>query len=80
MRRYRRYGGHAGTGARFDDYGEIEARFDSLGTCGHEIKRGQRIGYARRTRETQCPDCWAKWCAENAEADAIESGYSPCPW
>lgn len=75
---YRSYG--RGRGARFDDYREIEARFDSTGTCGHKIKRGQRIGYAPRFRKTQCAACWARWVAENAEADAIEAGYAPCPW
>ena len=66
--------------ARFNDYREITARFDSTGACGHPIRKGDRIGWARRTRETRCTACWDTWCAENAEADAIESGYMPTVW
>ena len=79
MRRYRRSYGASGT-PRFTDYREIEARFDSMGSCGHAIKQGERIGYAPRHRQTQCAACWARWCAENAEADALEAGYGACPW
>ncbi len=66
--------------ARFNDYREITARFDSTGTCGHPIRKGDRIGWAMRFRETHCTACWDRWCAENAEADAIESGYMPTVW
>jgi len=75
-RRYRRYGTTGGA-ARFNEYRAIDARFDSQGTCGHAIRKGERIGYAPRTRVTQCADCWSRWVAENAEADAIERGYTP---
>lgn len=61
---------------RFDNYREITAKFDSLGKCGHQIKRGDRIGY-HRTHGCQCADCWARWSAENAEAAQYEAsnGY-----
>ena len=62
---------------RFDKYTEIAARFDSTGSCGHAIKRGDRIGWNKRAHKTQCAACWARWCAENHEADIIESGYGP---
>ncbi len=61
--------------ARFPDFREINARFDSDGTCGHRITKGERIGYAPRFRETQCEACWTRWCAENAEADMLEGRY-----
>ncbi len=62
---------------RFDSYREIQARFDSTGSCGHPIKRGDVIGWNKRVRKTQCAACWARWVAENREADQIESGYGP---
>ncbi|UCC32309.1 MAG: hypothetical protein JSU86_08505 [Phycisphaerales bacterium] len=76
---YRNYRG-GGSADRFDNYREIEARFDSTGTCGHEISKGDVIGWHPKLRKTQCTTCWGKWVAENQEADAIESGYMPCPW
>jgi hypothetical protein len=66
--------------ARFSDYFEITARFDSTGSCGHAIHKGDRIGWARRNRETQCPECWTRWVAENAEADAMERGTFGTCW
>ena len=65
---------------RFTYYREIEARFDSTGACGHAIKRGDRIGWNKRAKRTQCAACWARWVDENREADAIESGYMPSCW
>ena len=67
---------------RFNSYRGISAKFDSIATCGHPVKAGDAIGFAPSRRrgaksETQCADCWAKWQAENAEADAIEAGYMP---
>jgi hypothetical protein len=62
-------------GDRFPYYREIAARFDSTGSCGHEIRKGERIGWNPRVKKTQCAACWAQWTAENAEADAIERGY-----
>lgn len=63
---------------RFDNYRTIQARFNSTGGCGHEIIQGQTIGYNGRLKRTMCPDCWAKWCTENAEAQAYEEQYSYC--
>jgi hypothetical protein len=60
-------------GPRFYDYREIGARFDSTGACGHPVKKGDTVGYNRRGG-VQCTDCWRRWCAENAEADAFERG------
>ena len=59
---------------RFNDHREIAARFDSVGSCGHDIKKGDTIGYARRGRDvhTNCPACWSAWVAENQEADMYE--------
>lgn len=75
---------------RFDRYVEIKAKFNSMSTdCGmlnngggHEIKAGEIIGYARvgRNSHTHCAACWARWKAENEEADAIEAGYINSPW
>jgi hypothetical protein len=64
---------------RFDNYRDITARFDSTGNCGHPIKKGDRIGYSKR-HGCKCADCWSKWSAENAEADAMERGYLPSCW
>ena len=57
---------------RFDNYREIAARFASTGTCGHEIKKGDPIGWHSGLKKTHCTDCWRRWCAENAEADMAE--------
>lgn len=57
---------------RFQNYISIAARFDSTGTCGHPIKRGDPIGYNRVLRRTSCRDCWATWVFENQQADAME--------
>lgn len=67
---------------RFNDYREITAKFDSTGSCGHPIKTGDVIGWARRHRQshTQCSECWSRWVAENREADAIEAGYMNSCW
>ena len=62
-------------GPRFSKYRSITAKFSSVGTCGHEIKTGDCIGYARLGRDgfTQCADCWGSWQAENDEADRLEA-------
>ena len=72
---YRRNYGYSRNDDRFCNYAEISARFDSTGTCGHEIKAGDRIGWHRGLKKTQCVGCWARWCAENAEADQMEGCY-----
>ena len=65
---------------RFNNFREIVARFASTGKCGHAIKKGDVIGWNPRTKSVYCTDCWAKWVAENREADAIEAGYMNSPW
>ncbi len=55
-------------------YREIDARFASEGTCGHAIGNGDRIGWHAGLKKTQCADCWRRWVAENAEAEAMERG------
>lgn len=67
------------TADRFDNYREITAKFDSIGKCGHEIKKGDRIGWNKH-HGCRCSSCWSRWVAENREADAIESGYMPSVW
>ena len=62
---------------RFSNYTEMAARFDSVGACGHAIKTGDRIGWNRRVRKAQCAACWARWVAENHEADILESRFEP---
>ena len=65
---------------RFDNYREIQARFNSIGNCGHAIKKGEIIGYNSRNKKCQCANCWSRWVVENREADAIEAGYMPQVW
>ncbi len=62
------------TADRFDNYREIDARFASTGSCGHPIAKGDRIGWHRSLKKTQCAACWTRWVAENAEADMLERG------
>ena len=38
----------------------ITAKFNSLGTCKHSIKKGDRIGWHPRTHRTVCTDCLQK--------------------
>jgi hypothetical protein len=59
---------------RFYNYREIEAQFASTGACGHEIVRGDRIGWHPKLRKARCAARWRRWVAENAEADAMERG------
>ncbi len=68
-RRSYRNNGHAD---RFDNYREIEARFASTGSCGHEIAKCDPIGWHPKLKKTQCAACWQRWCAENAEAEMAE--------
>lgn len=63
---------------RFDNHREITAKFDSTGACGHPIKKGDRIGWNRR-QGAHCSGCWARWVAENREAEAVERGYINSP-
>lgn len=49
----------------FRHYRDLVARFDSTGTCGHQIKKGDAIGYSKLGRwdmgQTQCAGCWEAW-------------------
>ena len=65
---------------RFDNYTEITAKYDSTGSCGHEIKKGERIGYNGRLRKTQCAECWRKWAYENLSAQAYEDTGFDCAY
>jgi len=65
---------------RFDNYRDIAARFDSTGSCGHSIRKGDPIGWHPKLKKTQCKECWRKWCAENAEAESMERGELPMCW
>jgi hypothetical protein len=60
---------------RFENYREITAKFDSKGSCGHAIKRGDVIGW-HKTHGAKCPDCWSTWSAENAAAAQDEAMYA----
>jgi hypothetical protein len=72
-----RYHYYFDTADRFANYREIRARHASTGACGHAIHKGELIGWNPRVSKAQCAACWARWAAENAEADAIERGYMP---
>jgi len=67
--------GYSRSADGFSNYREIEARFNSTGTCGHEIHKGDRIGWHPKLKKTQCADCWARWVDENAETDIQEREY-----
>jgi hypothetical protein len=60
---------------RFDNYRELVSRFASTGKCGHEIKKGDVIGWHRK-HGAQCAACWARWRSENAEAAQQESQFN----
>jgi len=76
----RRYGRLRLPADRFDNYRTITARFDSMGSCGHPIKAGDRIGYNPRVHKALCAECWRVWQAENAEADRLEANPGTCCW
>ena len=42
-------------------------------SCGHAVKKGDQIGYARK--HVQCAECWRKWVSENAYCDILEARY-----
>lgn len=56
---------------RFCNYRELVSRYNSVGQCGHAIKKGDVIGWHRK-HGAQCASCWSRWSAENAEADRLE--------
>ena len=62
---------------RFDNYRDLVAKFDSIGACGHPVKKGDEVGYNPRLKRVRCATCWAKWCAENDEARTYEESL---PW
>ena len=76
---YRRINRQLKTADRFDNYREISAKFNSTGTCGHQIKKGDQIGY-NRNHGCRCASCWSTWKAENREADMVERGEMSCVW
>jgi hypothetical protein len=63
---------------RFCEYREIKAVFNKIATCGHEIRKGDYVGFAWKNDRayTRCADCWYNWVSENAEADILERTYS----
>ena len=65
---------------RYDRLHEITARFNSQNCINgqHQIRQGDKIGYARRGRQSFvcCTDCWRQWEAENAAADFDEMRYA----
>jgi len=63
-------------GNYYSNYRSITAKFNSRGKCGHDIRKGDTIGWNRKYG-AQCSGCWRKWQAENAEADLMESGQMP---
>ena len=62
----------------FYNYRGIQARFNSIGSCGHEIKVSDSIGYHPGLKKAVCTSCWLKWCEENREAAQWEADYSYC--
>ena len=67
---------------RFDNFRQIQAKFPSTGVCGHEIKKGDTIGWYKRHGVSQayCAECWTKWVAENRAAEAYERTGSDCAY
>lgn len=61
---YRRRNGYGRNEDRFDNYRELDARYPSTGTCGHDIRKGDRIGWHPGLKKTQCADCWDSWREE----------------
>ena len=55
----------------FENYTEIEARFDSIGRCDHEIATGNRVGWHPERHITICTRCWDYLRAMN-ETKSIE--------
>ena len=60
--------------ARFNDFRELVSKFNSVGKCGHEIKKGDTIGWYKHGG-TYCNQCWEKWKAEvrSEEFDAANN-------
>ncbi len=62
---------------RFSNYREITARRADTGACGHAIKPDDVIGWHSARKIARCAECWRKWAAENADADAYERSIEP---
>lgn len=69
---YPRYRRTRGAADLFENYREIEATYPSSASCGHDVFKGDRIGWHPGLKKAKCAACWAAWVAENAEADALE--------
>ena len=65
---------------RFDNYRTIIAKYNSIGFCGHEIKKGDEAGYNPSLQKVRCSACWHKWAAENREAQAYEDTGFDCSY
>ena len=64
----------------YNHYREIPAKFDSQGTCGHAIRKGDTIGYSPAKyrgdkAETQCAECWRKWTNDVINEREYCNGY-----
>lgn len=53
----------------------IQAKFDSTGTCGHPIKKGDRIGWDKYKRLTICKECTEQHERDTAAADFDQMVY-----
>lgn len=67
----------------YNQYQTIQARFDSQGTCGHAIRKGDPIGYSpKRNRsdsaETQCAECWRAWTNDVVNETEYMEAYGGC--
>jgi hypothetical protein len=63
---------------RFNNYRTIVARFDSIGFCGHQIKKGDSVGYNGKLKRVRCEACFTKWKHENKEAASYETFGTDC--
>lgn len=64
----------------YDKYRPLQAKFDSQGSCGHIIRKGDRIGYSTpryrgEKAETQCAECWRKWSNDVANEQEYCNGF-----
>jgi hypothetical protein len=55
--------------AEFHMFVRAVAHRDHVATCSHKVKKGDGIGYAPKTRETVCSDCWHAWTDGYAQED-----------
>ena len=64
----------------FDNYRDILAKFDSTGSCGHAIAKGDAIGYNPRNRKTSCATCWHRWQYDVAAESSMEQFGTDCAY